>query len=119
MKKHMKLFIYLFVLTIVSCENGVEMTLINKTGKTLNQVSITNGFNTNELGKINDSIKLNTFIDFKNNNSGFDGNFGLNYLINGEPKSHKFGYYSNGIPSGSIYHIEIYKDTLIINEEFD
>ncbi|KAB8152946.1 hypothetical protein EZY14_011185 [Kordia sp. TARA_039_SRF] len=118
MKTVLKLLTLLVFFTLFSCKYGVEMRLINCSNKTLNQVLITNGFKTNQLGDIQKDTIIKTFLDFKENNSGIDGNFKIDFSIDGKIKSYKFGYYSNGIPSVKDYEIKIFKDTILIKNNF-
>ena len=48
-------------------------------------------------------------IEFK------DGGYEIFYKKNNQFKNYKFGYYSNGHPSGESYRIEIFEDTINVN----
>ncbi|WP_299126851.1 hypothetical protein [uncultured Winogradskyella sp.] len=60
------------------------------------------------------------FIDFKINSPKHDGAYFTKIFTENKIINQKtFGYYSNGIPSGSTYYIQILADSLIVNEYFD
>ena len=68
------------------------------------------------------SLKPNEKADYKVDMTGIakvDGSYRLSYKQNGETIIRNFGYYSNGYPSDNLTRIEIEKDTLKFDTEFE
>ena len=61
------------------------------------------------------SCKLSSTLNL-DNVPKTDGDFYIEYYINGEMKTKKFGYYSNGSPLANNYYIVISNDDIIIKE---
>ncbi len=121
MNKLLKISFLFLIIVVNSCNKfGTDFVIRNGIEKTIDSIAISNGFNKITIEELKKDEKRKGFIDFKINKPKNDGAyfvqvFDKNKTIYRQP----FGYYSNGIPSGSTYHIEIYKDTLIIREHFD
>jgi hypothetical protein len=110
--------IILFSSITFSCTNkfGSTFEVENKTNSNIDSLFISNGFNNVNLNKINKNEKVILFLDFKKNNPKSDGNFLIKYKLNNKHRNKMFGYFSNGIPSNKNVKVQIYEDTIIINE---
>lgn len=118
----MKKFFFVIILffSINSCTSSrheVNFEIKNNTYDPIFNLNISNGFNQYKIDTVMPKTKNSIILKFKNVPK-HDGGYSLNY-VSKSLKTHKnFGYYSNGVPFGSMYSIEILKDTLIIKETF-
>ncbi|SFJ67101.1 hypothetical protein [Olleya namhaensis] len=113
--------IILILLTLTSCNNRViaDFEIINSTGIKIDSLKI-------EPMVVSEgkfiSLKPNEKAEYKADMTGIakvDGSYMLSYQQNGETFIKNFGYYSNGYPSDYLTRIEIEKDTLKFEAEFE
>mgnify|MGYP006101046779 CR=1 FL=1 len=113
--------ILLVFLTLTSCNNRViaEFEITNSTGIEIDSLKI-------EPMVVSEgkfiSLKPNEKSEYKADMTGIskiDGSYRLSYQQNGETIIKDFGYYSNGYPSDYLTRIEIEKDTVKFDAEFE
>ncbi len=108
---------YFFIIFLAtSCTYGIPIEIKNSSGQTVEDINITNGFNVVHLESLQSNKSKQVFLDFKDNNSNQDGICSFSFRLNDRKKSRKFGYYSNGIPLNKSFHIDIQKDSIVIEE---
>ena len=106
-------------ISIISCsnrDNQVSFKIWNSNDNYINNLVISNGVNEVVFDTILPHKTIDINLNFKNVPKK-DGGYKLSYKLNSEEFFKNFGYYSNGIPTNSIYLIKIKKDTILINEE--
>lgn len=108
--------IILVFLTLTSCNNRViaDFEITNSTGIKIEPMVISEGKFI--------SLKPDEKAEYKADMTGIekvDGSYRLSYQQNGETIIKDFGYYSNGYPSDYLTRIEIEKDTLKFDAEFE
>jgi hypothetical protein len=103
-----KLFIGILILTLNSCHligkgNGIEFTIESKSDFPIENVRFTTPENLAELkfDKIDPNGTVSDFHNMKDNKS--DGNYVLEFTLNGKKETHSYGYYTNG--GGSLFEI--------------
>ncbi|WP_299224876.1 hypothetical protein [uncultured Psychroserpens sp.] len=113
--------ILITIITLSSCDNQVvaNFEIINKTGFKIDALKI-------EPMVITDgkyiSLNPNDKVKYKADMTGIakiDGSYRLSYKQNGEFIIKDFGYYTNGYPTEKLTRIEIGKDTLKFDIEFE
>jgi len=106
----------LFLFLFISCRLGVDFEVQNKSIKTIDSLFISNGYTQITFRDIKTNETKRGFLDFKKNQPKHDGNYSVDVFSNNLLENEFFGYYTNGLPSNSMYKILIEKDTLIIKE---
>ena len=113
--------IFLMLLCLTSCSNRVtaDFEITNSTGIKIDSLKI-------EPMVVSEgkfiSLEPNEKAEYKADMTGIakiDGSYRLSYKQNGETIIKNFGYYSNGYPSDYLTRIEIKKDTLKFDAEFE
>ena len=113
--------IFLILFSLYSCNNRViaDFEITNKTGVKIDSLKIEPMVVSK--GKFI-SLEPNEKAEYKADMTGIakiDGSYQLSYQQNGETFIKNFGYYSNGYPSDYLTRIEIEKDTLKFEAEFE
>lgn len=109
---------------LCNCYNGNSNSfkIVNNSDYLLTNLIISNGKDTITLDSLlsqeHKKIEL-LFSKLPKHDGGYSINF-LRCKNDTIIKDYKnFGYYSNGMPSGSIYRITIENDTILISESFE
>lgn len=111
-----KFCILLLGLLFVSCEYGIHFRIKNNSDYKLGLVVVSNGYDESRIEKIKIGEIKPSFIDFSENGPEHDGNYGVEVHYGDMLRRKRFGYYSNGIPSGVVYEITVKNDTILIEE---
>jgi hypothetical protein len=112
-------FIIVALSSLVSCSKlGVQFNIENNTGKSIDSIVISNGYDVIKSTHINAGEVKNLFLDFKQKHTKSDGSYYLNYYMENTNHIKNFGYFSNGIPLSEKIEISIEKDTVYIKEDF-
>ncbi|TVZ52683.1 hypothetical protein [Dokdonia sp. Hel_I_53] len=112
------LFRILICITIIGCynePNEVNFEIWNTNSIYITDIKISNGTNIIHIDTLESNGKKEVnlkFIDVPI----IDGSYQLNYKIGLEEHFKNFGYYSNGVPTNSIYTCIIKNDTILIKE---
>lgn len=125
MKSKMKnsIIILTLITSIVSCQNEInaKFEITNKTYNTLDSINIKSfdhKLNTNFLNLEQGETQI-YFLDMTELPK-VDGDYLLTFKENPtNTKLKRFGYFTNGYPSEEVTKIEIRKDTVIIEQQFD
>ena len=111
----MKKLIFLILILTFSCKSGVDIELNNQSDITIDNIILSNGFDSLNIKSLKPMEKRNVFLKFnKKNNS--DGSYRIECQINNKKIIKNFGYYSNGIPTNSSYLLVISKDSIRVKE---
>ena len=113
MKKLLALFI---ILILNSCsnlkENGIELTIKNNSDATIENLTFSTSENLSELKfeSIEPQGTISDYLTMKDNKS--DGSYILEFTRNGEKKTQRCGYYTNGIALDAWVEFKIENDTI-------
>lgn len=117
----MRKLVYICVVQIIfmSCSSlNKEATfkIINNSNSMVLDINISNGMNEIKLDTL--KIKEEAILEliFKDV-PVVDGGYKLTYKQNSKEIFKNFGYYSNGIPTNSIYRLTVENDTIHISEK--
>jgi len=117
MKAHLfKIFvIFVFIWSCSNNRNQAYFQVQNSTKDVIKNISISNGVNKEKLPKLISNDKVNINLSFEDVPRA-DGGYQIIYFLDSKKYVKNFGYYSNGVPTNSIYSLEIKKDTVLIKE---
>ncbi len=117
-----KVLILLIVsIYLISCkyDKNNDFLVVNMSGNNIDSLKIScsgtdykNKSNFINLSN-NDSILVN--LDM-NNLKKIDGNYFIELFFKDKIVNKDFGYYSNGVPTNSIYKLVVKNDTIIVSE---
>lgn len=112
----LKLGIMFFLACCSSAKSEVYFHIQNNNTKAIiENVVVSNGINNKFLPAINPDSEEIIVLKFENV-PRTDGGYQIRYTLNSKNYFKAFGYYSNGVPSNSIYYLTIKKDTILIKE---
>ncbi|NRA94198.1 MAG: hypothetical protein HRU26_16245 [Psychroserpens sp.] len=114
-------FLLLIFLILNSCgfgKKGIDVSITNDTAKTIYDVSISAGMNSEvKFDSISPNQTITKFLDM-NNIGRVDGSYNINYTFpDGEVMENSFGYYTNGWPNN--YQICCSINDAVISTIFD
>jgi len=116
-----KYFTHLALIILSSCgaDKVANFEIINQSRETIDSVKVscsgTNYLQKSKSEKILLGEKSNIILKM-NGIDRVDGNYYIEIFQKSKQRSKDFGYYSNGVPTNSIYRLEIKNDTILIKE---
>ncbi len=115
MKKLILFFTYFLITSCVNNSKQAHFQINNENNISITNVNISNGVNEIYIDTIKANTNKSILLKFKNI-PRIDGGYKLNYKLNSEYFFRNFGYYTNGVPSNSIYKLVVKNDTIIVSE---
>lgn len=118
----MKILINLFFCcsVLVGCLSSKKETnfeIINSSSYYIVDIIVSNGYNTSSIDTLIPNMSKQFTLDFVDVPRN-DGGYKISYKLNGKEIFKNFGYYSNGVPTDSMFEIKIMQDTIVIKELF-
>ncbi|PHS10307.1 MAG: hypothetical protein COA88_02360 [Kordia sp.] len=117
------LAISVFILCFTSCtEKKASFKVTNNSNELIDSIEISSSGSEYLTKSVLINIKNREVVKIEldmENLPKVDGNYQIEVFSNNSSELKTFGYYSNGVPSGSIHLIDIKSDAIEITESFD